>query len=49
MRIVPAVESEMGRAIRHARALDPLISVAELEKTLERKFNPAFSYHYNEV
>src|SRR5260370_4175801 len=46
MRIVPAVEAELRREIRDARALDPLISVSALEQHLEKKFNRGFSYRY---
>jgi hypothetical protein len=46
MRIVPAVEAELRREIRDARALDPLISVSALEQRLEKKFNRGFSYRY---
>jgi hypothetical protein len=46
MRIVPAVEAELRREIRDARALDPLISVSALERRLEKKFNRGFSYRY---
>jgi hypothetical protein len=46
MKIVPAVEAELRREIRDARALDPLISVSELEQRLEKTFNRGFSYRY---
>jgi hypothetical protein len=46
MRIVPAIEAELRREIRDARALDPLISVSALEQRLEKKFNRGFSYRY---
>jgi hypothetical protein len=46
MRIVPAVEAELRREIRDARAIDPLISVSALEQRLEKKFNRGFSYRY---
>jgi hypothetical protein len=46
MRIVPAVEAELRREIRDARALDPLISVSALEQRLEKKFKRGFSYRY---
>lgn len=46
MRIVPAVEAELRREIRDARALDPLIGVAALEQHLEKKFKRGFSYRY---
>ena len=46
MRIVPAVEAELRREIRDARAFDPLISVSALEQRLEKKFNRGFSYRY---
>jgi hypothetical protein len=44
MRIIPAIEAELRREIRDARALDPLISLAALEQKLEKKFNRGFSY-----
>jgi hypothetical protein len=37
MRILPPVEEEMRRAMRDARATDPLISVAGLEQVLEKR------------
>src|SRR5580693_6360246 len=46
MRIVPAVEAELRREIRDARAIDPLISVSAFEQRLEKKFNRGFSYRY---
>src|SRR5258708_28736658 len=46
MKIVPAVEAEIRREIRDARALDPLISVSALERRLEKKFNHGFSRRY---
>jgi hypothetical protein len=46
MRIVPAIEAEIRREIRDARAIDPLISVSSLEETLEKKFQRGFSYRY---
>jgi hypothetical protein len=46
MRIVPAIEAELRREIRDARALDPLISISALEQHLEKKFNRGFSYRY---
>ncbi len=46
MRIIPAIEAELRREIRDARALDPLISVSALEQHLENKFNRGFSYRY---
>jgi hypothetical protein len=46
MRIVPAIEAEIRREIRHARATDPLISVTALEQQLEKKFKRGFSYRY---
>jgi len=46
MRIVPAVEAELRRTIRDARAKDPLISVAHIKEALEKKFNKGFSYQY---
>ena len=42
MRIVAAVEAEFRRIIRDARAKDPLISIANLEK----HFNRGFSHRY---
>jgi hypothetical protein len=46
MRILPPVEEEMRRAIRDARAADPLISVSGLEQVLEKRFNRGFSRKY---
>jgi hypothetical protein len=46
MRILPPVEEEMRRAIRDARAADPLISVSGLEKVLEQRFNRGFFRKY---
>jgi hypothetical protein len=46
MRIVAAVEAELRRTIRDARAKDPLISVAHIKAALEAKFNKGFSYQY---
>lgn len=36
----------MGREIRDARAIDPLISVSALDQHLEKKFKRGFSYRY---
>jgi hypothetical protein len=36
----------MRRAIRDARAADPLISVSRLESVLEKRFNRGFSRMY---
>src|SRR3984893_8811670 len=46
MRIVPAIESEIRREIRDARAIDPLITVSALEERLEETFKRGFSYRY---
>jgi hypothetical protein len=46
MRILPAVEEEIRRVVRDARARDPLISVAGLEAALEKHFNRGFSHQY---
>jgi hypothetical protein len=46
MRIVPAIEQEIKRAIRDAQALDPLITVSQLQKALEKKFNRTFDWTY---
>jgi hypothetical protein len=46
MRILPAVEEEIRRVIRDARAKDPLISVAGLEAVLEKHFDRGFSHQY---
>jgi hypothetical protein len=46
MRIVPAIEAEIRRAIRDARALDPLINVSALQRTLEKKFQRTFARDY---
>jgi hypothetical protein len=46
MRILPAKEEEFRRVIRDARAKDPLITVAGLERVLEDHFKRGFSYNY---
>jgi hypothetical protein len=46
MRILPPVEEEIRRIIRDARAKDPLITVAGLEKALEEHFQRGFSHQY---
>jgi hypothetical protein len=46
MRIVPAIGQEIRRAIRDAQALDPLITVSQLQKALEKKFNRTFDWTY---
>jgi len=46
MKIVPAVEAEIRREVRDARAVDPRITVSGLEQLLEKKFNRGFSYKY---
>ena len=46
MRVLPPVEEKIRREIRDARALDPLISVAELQRKLEEKLNRSFSHRY---
>jgi hypothetical protein len=46
MRILPAVEEEIRRVVRDARAADPLIRVAGLEAVLEKHFNRGFSHQY---
>lgn len=46
MRILPAVEEEIRRIIRDARAKDPLITVLGLEHALEKHFNRGFSHQY---
>lgn len=46
MRILPAVEEEIRRVVRDARAKDPLIRVAGLEAVLEKHFNRGFSHQY---
>jgi hypothetical protein len=44
MKIMPQVEAEIRRVIRDA--LDPLITVAKIEKVLEERFKRGFSYQY---
>ena len=46
MRILPAVEEEIRRIIRGARAEDPLITVSGLEHALEKHFNRGFSHQF---
>lgn len=46
MRIKPPVEQEIRRAIRNARAKDPLITVVGLQEALERQFQREFSRAY---
>jgi hypothetical protein len=46
MRIVPAIEQEIRRAIRDERAKDPLIPITKLQETLERQFNCTFARDY---
>jgi hypothetical protein len=46
MRILPPVEEKLRRAIRDARAKDPLISIVALQETLERQFNRTFTREY---
>lgn len=46
MRILAPIEQEIRRAIRDARANDPLISVVGLQDKLERQFNREFSRAY---
>ena len=46
MRILPAVEEEIRRVVRDARAKDPLIRVAGLKAALEKRFNRGFSHQY---
>lgn len=46
MRILPAVEEEIRRVVRDERARDPLITVAGLEKALEKHFERGFSHQY---
>jgi hypothetical protein len=46
MRILPAIEEEIRRVVRDARAKDPLITVSGLEKTLEAHFKRGFSHQY---
>jgi hypothetical protein len=46
MRVLPPIEQEIRRAIRDARAKDPLIPVTKLQETLERQFNRQFSRPY---
>lgn len=46
MRILPPVEEKIRRTIRDARALDPLITVSGLQKTLEKKLGRTFTRKY---
>lgn len=46
MRILPAIEYEIRRAIRDARALDPIINVVALQAMLEKKFGRTFKHQY---
>jgi hypothetical protein len=46
MRVLPAVEEEIRRVVRDARARDPLISVAGLKTVLEKHFDRGFSHQY---
>ena len=46
MRILPPVEQEIRRAIRDARAKDPLIPITRLQETLERQFGRQFKRDY---
>jgi hypothetical protein len=46
MRILPAIEYEIRRAIRDARALDPIINVVALQAMLEKKFGRTFRHEY---
>lgn len=45
-RIRPEVEETIKRAIRDTRAVDPLISQAKLQETLEKKFNRTLDLGY---
>jgi len=46
MRVLPAVEEEIRRVVRDARARDPLIKTAGLKAVLEKHFNRGFSHVY---
>ena len=46
MRIVPELDHKIRREIRDARAIDPLVSVVDLQEHLEEKFNRTFSRKY---
>jgi len=46
MRILPPIEYEIRRAIRDARALDPIINVVALQVMLEKKFHRTFKHEY---
>jgi hypothetical protein len=46
MRILPAIEYEIRRASRDARALDPIINVVALQVMLEKKFKRTFRHEY---
>lgn len=46
MIIKPDVEFELRRAIRDARALDPIINIVGLQAVLEKKFHRTFRHEY---
>jgi hypothetical protein len=46
MRILPPAEERIRRTIRDARAIDPLITVTDLQATLEKKLNRTLSRKY---
>ena len=46
MRIVSELDHKIRREIRDARAIDPLVSVVDLQEHLEEKFNRTFSRKY---
>ena len=46
MRIVTELDHKIRREIRDARAIDPLVSVVDLQEHLEEKFNRTFSRKY---
>src|SRR5690242_3606040 len=46
MKIMPAVEAEIRRTIRDARAKDPIISIVGLQQVLEQRFERTFTRDY---
>jgi hypothetical protein len=46
MKIMPAVEQEIRRAIRDERAKDPIIPITKLQENLERRFGREFKRTY---
>lgn len=46
MKIMPAIEQEIRRAIRDERAKDPLITIVGLQEKFEAQFNKTFKRDY---